>query len=561
MLGLAGGFQNVLNAEPPGAHCASAGCSNGSWKRSNPLVCLVFVAILLLPMLCGGSDPVLAETMRSALTTAYANSPELDAERARLRAVDEDVQRARSGWGPRINGSASIGSQFTAGSGIGRETDRTGDIGVDLTQPLFTGFRTYNAVNEAEATVRAGRAQLRDIEGRVLVDVAQAYLDVIRDRELVALAEAIVRVYANVLSGSQRRLGVGEVTRTDVAQAESRRADGLALLEEAKGELRRSEARYNEVVGRPVGQLSTKNLLLGKLPATTEAGSAQARAENALVERALYLEQAARFAVSKERSEFMPRVDLEAGYNRSYSSASVSERTDTAEIVGRLLVPLYQGGEVRARVRQVKHLHVSRLQEIEQVRRGAVSDFRVAWATLQAAQRQLLADGRRISFLQKALTGVRDEERVGQRTLLDVLNAEQEVFQAQTRLVRASRDRHLAHYQVLQAVGRLDADFLSLADVQYDPTAHYHEAKEKWLTTSIGHKRKSATQSVAVAAWAPAITVAAAKTRNGWGAVARSPTNDAPVAKKRVRGPSHRTAKKAAPSKPGAWPNVLELRR
>lgn len=456
------------------------------------------VALLGWSGLVGLPLTVQAETMRSALTAAYESNPELDSARAQLRAIDEEVQRARSGWGPVINGQATLGARQTNSPSQGSDINRNGDIGVGVVQPLFTGFRTLNAVSEAEATVRAGRAALRNIEGRVLVDVAQAYLDVVRDRELAKLAERIVGVYTRTLRSAQQRLSVGEVTRTDVAQAQSRRAEGLVRLEEAKGDVRRSEARFQELVGRRVGRLSTKALLLGRIPGSVSAGLAQARAENALVEQALYREQAARFAVSKERSELLPRVDLEAGYRRAYTSSGDSGRSDTAEVVGRLLVPFYQGGRVRAQVRQAKHVHVSRLQEIEQVRRRAASDFRVAWATLQAAQRQMKSDINRVNFLKTALSGVRGEERVGQRTLLDVLNAEQEVFEAQERLVRDHRDRRVAHYQVLQAVGRLDADFLSLAEAQYDPEIHYREAKGKWFTTSITNQARHARTSSGV---------------------------------------------------------------
>ena len=435
------------------------------------------------------STPGVGEPMRGALSTAYRQNPEIDAERARLRATDEDVQRARAGWAPSIDGSATLGISRDIDRPGGTSLQRPGGFGVRFSQPLFTGFRTQSAVSQAEANVRAGRAELHDIEAGVLVDAATAYAEVKRDRELVRLAEWFVATLVKEVSAAQERRSIGEVTFTDVDQARSRLARARVDLNEATGALRSSEAEYLRVVGREAGRMTVAGIVLGKLPKTLAEAVAMAQRENPLVIRALYREQSARHGVERERSELLPRVDLEGGYQRSYNESEDTDRSETAELLGRLQVPLYQGGGQRARVRQAKHVHVGRLQEVEAARRRAVADLSAAWAGLTKSRKKTELDRQRISFAVSALKGVREEERVGQRTLLDVLNAEEELFQARSSLEENFRDMVVSHYEVLRALGRLDSGFLQLAEVQYDLERHYLDARGKWFTTSIGNER------------------------------------------------------------------------
>jgi outer membrane protein len=458
---------------------------HGNWRFVRG-VCLIGAMFLV----SSGAWPARAETLKSAMAAAYRSNPQLDAERARLRATDEDIQRARAGWAPTLRGEANLGATDVRSCGQANTFTRSSNLGVTLTQPVFTGFRTSNAVSEAEANVRAGRAQLRDVEGQLLLDVAMAYLNVVRDRELVRLGQDIVDKFTRELRLVKVRLRVGEVTNTDVDQAHSRLARGVATLEQFKGDLRGSQATLERLIGRSVRTVANKGHLIGDRPKTLSAAMEVARRENALVERALYREQAARFLVSKERSELMPRFDVEAGYRRSYTDTGSSLRTDSAEVLGRLSVPLYEGGGTRARIRQVKHLHVSLLQEVEQARRVAVNDLRVAWSALNAAREKLNSDLVLVRYVESALKGVRGEERVGQRTLLDVLNAEEEVFQAKVSVTGDRRDLALAHFQVLRAMGRLDVQSLGLDEMVYDPELHYTEAKSKWLTTSIAQDNR-----------------------------------------------------------------------
>jgi outer membrane protein len=503
-------FHVAGGSSPAASRCGAF----GELCRSIKLIVLVLGTCAMLAV------PAAAEPMRAALSSAYRLNPEIDAQRARLRATDEDVQRARSGWAPRIDGEASLGIRNEVSRPGDRSLVRPGELSVQFSQPLFTGFRTFSAVNQAEASVRAGRAELRDVEARILSEAAAAYADVKRDRELVRLAEKFVGTLARELRAAQERRSIGEVTFTDIDQTKSRLTRAKLALNQARGDLRGAEADYLRLVGREPSRAIVAGIVLGKLPKSLSEAVSIAIRENALVVRALYQEQAARHGVARERSELLPRVDLEGGYRRSYNESEDTNRSDTAELIGRLQVPLYRGGDQRARVRQAKHLHVGRLQDVEAARRRASGDLRVAWADLKAAKIKMKLDRDRISFALSALKGVRDEERVGQRTLLDVLNAEEELFQARSSFEQNFRDMVVAHYQVLRAMGRLDSGFLKLAEVQYDPERHYKEVRGEWLTTSIATERKSPVSSLArgarrpqVAGWRTSKRTDAAK---GW---------------------------------------------
>ncbi|HEX2843581.1 TolC family outer membrane protein [Hyphomicrobium sp.] len=433
---------------------------------------------------------VRAETLNQALAAAYEYNPQLDAERARLRAVDEEVTRARSGFRPVITGNADLNYQFqnqkTSASKTEQELKPSG-YSVDVVQPVFSGFRTINAVNEQEANVRAGRETLRGVEQSVLFDAATAFMDVLRDQAIVRLRENNVNVLSRELKATEDRFAVGEVTRTDVAQAQARRAGSVSNLDLAKANLKTSRAVFERVVGHAPGNLIEPVGYERWLPNSLEEATNVGTHENPAVVGALYLEQAARFGVDRIRGELLPQVQLEASYQNRFEPSPLVNEAEQALVTGRLTVPIYEGGEVYARVRQQKHIHVSRLQEIEQARSQSESQVVSAWSQLLAARAQIQSDKSQVDANTTALTGVREEERVGQRTLLDVLNAELELLDSQVNLVTTRRNVVVASYAVLAAVGRLDAVNLGFTGVAYDPEAHYEEVKRKPWGTSITH--------------------------------------------------------------------------
>ena len=360
-------------------------------------------------------------------------------------------------------------------------------IGVSAAQPVFSGFRTVNTVREAEANVRAGRENLRLVEAQVLLDAVTAYADVIRDGALVQLREKNVSVLTTELNSAEARRAVREVTRTDVAQAKARRAKSISALDLARSNLKTSRAVYERVVGRPPQRLSEPAAPAKLIPGAVEDVIKIAEKENPNVVGALYHEQAARHEVDRIWGELLPEVRLEAGYSQAYNSVTGVNLTNATTVTGRVNVPLYEGGEVKARVRAAKHTHVSRLQEIEQARTEVQATAVSTWSRLEATRTQVAQDKIQVESALIALEGVREEERVGQRTLLDVLNAEQELLDAQVAAVTDRHDMLIASYALLAAIGRLNATSLMLGDSQYDPTVHYEDVERKWFGVSITH--------------------------------------------------------------------------
>jgi len=453
-------------------------------------------AALFVPAALVAPSQAQSETLRSALASAYKYNPRIDAERARLRATDEGAAQARSGYRPTISGTADVSAQDSNIEGGGLFTSLRGGrtnsrgYGIQLQQNIFTGFQTTNAVREAEANIRAAREQLREVERGVLLEAVTAYMDVIRDQAVVRLQENNVRVLSRELRATQDRFDVGEVTRTDVAQAQARRAGALSALDFAKANLKTSRANYLRVVGTPANNLVEPSLPSKYLPKSLESALANALNDSPTLIRALYTEQAARIAVDRIRGQLLPQATLEAAYTDQYNSGdgATSDRTETTSVVGRLTMPFYQGGRVHSEVRQAKQNHIATLQEIEDARTLVRRDVTQAWSQLTGSQAQLESDRVQVRANQTALTGVREEERVGQRTLLDVLNAEQELLNSQVQEATTKRDVIVNSYAVLSAVGRLDSATLGLTSYVYDPDVHYHEVRRKWWGIRITHR-------------------------------------------------------------------------
>ncbi len=457
--------------------------------RRHPALAVSAAALMLALGVLQG--PVAeAQSLQQALTQAYQTNPQLDAARATLRATDEEVARANSGYRPVVSGNAT--SSWTRTDSQPLSTAAGGELhprnfGVTISQPLFRGFSTLSQVRIAEANVRAGRETLRNVEQNVLLTAATAYLDVVRDQAIVRLRENNVRVLSNQLKATQDQFAVGEVTRTDVAQSEARRAASVADLEVARGNLRSNQAVYERIIGSPPARLLDAPEPTRLLPKSLADAQAVALRENPLIVNALYLEQAARYTVDQIRGELLPQVTLNASYTRAYDTSRTVDQSDARTIGTTMTVPIYSNGSIEARVRQAKHTHVSRIQSIEQARTEQISLVVGAWARYQAAKAQGQSTAAQVRANQTALTGVREEYRVGQRTLLDVLNAEQEFLNAQVSEVTARRDATVQAYTLLQSVGRLSAAEMALGGEVYDAEIHYFEIRRKWFGLAITH--------------------------------------------------------------------------
>src|SRR5262245_11854587 len=434
-----------------------------------------------------------AETLKEALNAAYKFNPRLDAGRALQRATDEEVPRALSGYRPTIDGTADTTWEVQTtrpggGQGQGKTTSEFNPRGyaVGLTQPIFRGFRTKNAVSLAEATVRAGWEALRTTESSVLLEAVTAYLDVVRDQAILQLRENNVTVLTRDLKATEIRLKVGEVTKTDLAQAQARRAAAVAALDLARANLKTSRAVFERVIGHPPSHL-VEPRPTNLVPKSLNESNEIALRESPDVVAALYREQASRFNIDLMRGELLPTVQLEANYARRFDPSPGIEETESSTVTGRLTVPFYSGGEVEARVRQAKQTHVQRLQEIEQARTEVQALVVTAWSQLKAAEAAVESDQATVDANRIALAGVREEEKVGQRTLLDVLNAEQELLNSEVNLVTTKRNLVVASYNVLSTIGRLNSQELGVASLVYDPEAHYLEVRNKWFDVNITH--------------------------------------------------------------------------
>ncbi len=455
-------------------------------------------AALLALLLSWGHSAAKADTLGEALASAYKQNARLDAARAQQRAVDEEIARARSGFQPSITGTATTGYQNTAARGtasLGAGELSPSSYAVGLVQPIFRGFRTLNAVKGAEAGVSAGQQTLRATEQAVLLEAVTAYANVLRDQTVARLRETNAMILGRDVDSTRERHRLGEVTRTDLAQALARRAAAVSALDLARATLQASLADYARVIGQPAVNLKPPQptrLLPKSLP---EAMEIAARESPAIV-AALYREQGARVSVDTIRGELLPTVQVEASYGKSYGTSQTTRETEQTSVLARLSVPFYSGGEVEARVRQAKHTHVQRLQEIEQTRTEQLAQVTQSWSSMIAAKAQLEADKAGAEANRIALDGVREEERNGQRTVLDVLNAQLELLNAEINLANDRRNLVVASYSVLAAVGRLNVQELAVTESVYDAEGHAQEVRRKWLDLSITHadgRRETAT--------------------------------------------------------------------
>ncbi len=464
------------------------------------------VSVLALLMTAGAAQ---ADTLKSALAEAYQNNPTLNGERARLRATDEELAKAQSGYRPNIdinadygmqnlnsairpptlaNGKAPTPAQIAANEAQYRRNDgqtRPGGFSVVLSQPLFQGFRTANAVKEADAQIMAERASLVDAEQKTLLDTIRVYMDVLRDSATVTLRQNSLRLFTNEAKATNERFAAGEMTRTDVAQAKARQSDALASLELSKAVLRNSLAEYERLVGHIPTRLTDPTGFERALPTRVEDAVRAAMESNPQVLQAAYLEAASRHQIRKILGEMLPEVRLQAAHNERFEPTPLINQQVTQSISARVNMPIYQSGEVEARVRQAKQLHQGRLQDIEAARARARSAAIGTFAQVQAQRAQLDAVRQEVKALGESLAGVREEQKAGARTLLDVLNAEQEEVNAKVQAVRARHDLVVASYMLLQAMGRLTAADLGLDVPLYNVETHYNETNRKWSGLSI----------------------------------------------------------------------------
>jgi len=448
-----------------------------------------FVSASLVAALMAGTAS--ADTLRDALVSAYNTNPTLTAQRESQKATDATVAIARAAGRPQISGTAGLNRDLTR-RGIldtGGSKGPTLSLGADLSVPLYTGGAVKNSVRAAETRVDAGRATLRAVEGDVFTQAVSAYMDVIRDRAIVELNQNNVKVLETNLEATQDRFQIGDLTRTDVAQSEARLQLGRSQLAGAQGQLTASEATYRQVIGHAPGQLAPPPPL-PPLPATSDQAVQIALADNPDLISISRQAIAAGYDVNVARAGRLPRLSgVASGTYVNVLRGSQPDpftgneiHTGTTTSVGlSAQVPIFQGGLPAARIRQAQAQQGQVLEQVVGTERAVVQAARAAFASYDAAQRTIQSETVAVQANELALEGARAEQSVGTRTVLDVLNAEQELLQSQVTLVTAKRDAYVAGFQLLNAMGQAEAQDLGLdGGPLYDPLGNYRHVAGNW---------------------------------------------------------------------------------
>jgi outer membrane protein len=436
------------------------------------------------------AQPALSDTLEGSLVLAYQNNPTLNAQRASVRATDEGVPQALSGYRPRVTFNGSVGPQYTdsltrSSTSRATYTQLSGNmtpsnLGVTGTQTLFNGFQTPNRTRQAESQVQAARETLRVTEQITLLNAVTAYMNLLRDSAILDLQRRNVEVLQEQLRQTRDRFNVGEVTRTDVAQSESRLAAGRSQVLSAEATYKASVATYRQVIGIEPGRLAPGSPVDRFSPSTQGASIGVGTATHPAVTSAQYSVDAALLQVKVAEGALYPTLALQGNVQQSYESSLLQLRTFNASAIAQLTVPIYQGGAEYSLIRQAKETLGQRRLDLDTARDQVRQSIVQAWGQLEAAKANIEATQAQVQAAEIALNGVREEARVGQRTTLDVLNAQQELVNARVALVSAQRDRVVASYTLLSAVGRLSPQVLGLQVPVYDANVHYQQVRDVW---------------------------------------------------------------------------------
>ena len=427
-----------------------------------------------------------AEGLPEALVKAYQTNPQLNAERARQRGTDENLPQALAGYRPQIVASLAAGLQSVRNllpdNTIQTATLRPWTIGVTVSQVLFNGFKTANSVRVAEFQVLSGREALRNVGQGVLLDAVTTYMNVMANNALYEAQRANVQVLREILATTKRRLDAGDVTPTDTAQAEARLSRGLADLNAAEVAWAISKELYTQVIGNAPSQLAPATPVDRLVPESQVAAIETARHQHPAVLGAGYDVDTAQTTIRVAESSLLPTASVLAGASRSVQTDSSLTTTSTsqASILGQVNVPIYDGGMAASQTRQAKEIASQSRLVLDQVRNQTRTAVVSAWVANEGTKVALKAAESEVRAADIALQGIRREAQGGQRTTIDVLNAQQDLTNARSRQIMAQRDRVIASYTLLSAVGRLDVHTLDLNTPDYLPEVHYHQVRDAW---------------------------------------------------------------------------------
>jgi outer membrane protein len=426
------------------------------------------------------------ENLTEALAKAYQTNPVLNAERARQRATDENVPQALAGYRPQIVASLGAGLQavrdLLPGNTFQSANLKPWTVGVTVTQTLFNGFKTANSVRVAELQVQAGREALRNVGQGVLLDAVTAYTNVLANQSLVEAQRVNVAFLQETQGIVQKRLNAGDVTPTDTAQAEARLSRGRADLNAAEVNLAISQATYAQVIGNPPSQLRAAETVDRYLPRSRDDATNLAYRQHPAVLAAAFDVDVASTTIRVAESSLLPSVTLQGSVSRSRDADPTlgTFGTDQASVIGQLNAPIYDGGTGASQTRQSKELAAQSRLVLDHARNQARTAAIAAWVSHEGARVAVAASEAEVRAATVALQGVSREAQGGQRTTLDVLNSQQDLTLAKARLIGAQRERVIASYTLLSAIGKLDVKTLGLNTPDYLPEVHYHQVRDAW---------------------------------------------------------------------------------
>ena len=458
-----------------------------NWVRGLLCGAAMTVTALIIP------GAAFAGSLTVAMEKAYSTNPTLNAGRAGQRAIDEQVPQALSGWRPSVTvrGEVSRNYEDTASSGASlfgngfnkRQNDSTG-VNITLNQPVFRGFRTVEGTAAAEARVDAGQQNLLQTEQQVLFNVVQAYMNVYAGRQLVILQKQNVAALEAQVRASNERFEVGEITRTDVAQARARLAQAMSTLTDVEATLAADVAEYMQVIGEEPGKLSYPKIKT--LPKNLKMALQIAGETNPQILARAFVEVAAQHDIGVAFSGLLPQASLEA--SATISDPDLSSNVDqnrTASITANLAIPLYEAGLVYSQVREAKQIASQRQIQVIEIARAVRQAVAATWNAYIAAGKIIENSRTQVSAAQLALSGVQQEYEAGTRTTLDVLDAQRELVTAKVLLVNAEKQRVVYGFQLLSAIGHLTAQDLGLNVAVYDPQENYNRVRNKWIGTDV----------------------------------------------------------------------------
>ena len=449
-----------------------------------------FVSVLMLATML--SSPVKAVTIFEAMGEAYTNNPTLQAQRAYLRSVDENVAIAKSGYRPSLYVQGDY-SEVNTNDDLDTSSDgnTSKSISANLTQPLFSGFQTINSVKSADNTVLSEQNNLMNTEQDVLLNASTVYLNVLQNAAIVELQKNNEKLLKKRLDETLERFKVGEVTRTDVSQAKARYSSAKSDRISSEGDLEAAKAEYAQVVGSEPKDLSEPGEIDGFLPKDFNAAYEYAKANSYTLLRAQYALEAQKYDVKAKTGALLPSVNLEgsvAKTNQNPAGGFGEHTMDDVAVGVNFQMPLYEAGETRAKIRQSKYLKWQAQEQVLEAERQVRMEVKKAWEYMSTNKAQLKSIADQIVANEVALDGVQKEEALGNRTILDVLNAYQELLNSKVEEVKAKRNYYVASMNVLMAMGKLTAQDMKLNVDIYDAKKHYKETRDKWFSLSVDEK-------------------------------------------------------------------------